>query len=76
MQTNLSVKSEIGRLREVICHPPGPELLAVTPMTRQEYLYDDIIDLEGAIEEHRRFTSILSRFASVLDVRTLLEETL
>lgn len=76
MQTNLSVNSEIGRLRQVICHPPGPELLAVTPMTRQEYLYDDIIDLEGAIEEHRRFTSILSRFANVLDVRTMLEETL
>jgi len=76
MQTNLSVNSEIGRLREVICHPPGPELLAVTPMTRQEYLYDDIIDLAGAMDEHRRFTSILGRFAKVLDVRTLLEETL
>ena len=76
MQTNLFVNSEIGRLREVICHPPGPELLAVTPMTRQEYLYDDIIDLDGAMDEHRRFTSILSRFANVLDVRTLLEQTL
>lgn len=76
MTTNLSVSSEIGRLREVICHPPGPELLAVTPDTRLEYLYDDIIDLDGAVEEHKRFTAILSRFANVLDVRSLLQETL
>src|SRR5262245_47465419 len=70
------VHSEIGRLRRVLVHSPGPELLAVTPSTRADYLYDDLIDLEGAAEEHRRLTSILKRFAEVLEVRTLLEETL
>jgi arginine deiminase len=68
------VTSEVGRLRTVICHTPGPELLAVTPATREDFLYDDIIDLELARREHHRFAAILSRFAEVLQVRDLLEE--
>src|SRR3989442_1048534 len=39
------VTSEIGPLRAVLVHTPGPELLAVTPGNRADYLYDDIIDL-------------------------------
>lgn len=74
MQINIT--SEVGRLRDVVVHSPGPELLAVTPSNRTEYLYDDLIGLEGAAEEHRRFTSILRRFARVHDVRQLLAETL
>ena len=66
------VTSEIGRLRTVICHTPGPELLAVTPSNREQYLYDDIIDLDQARREHQRFRAILSRFCEVLDVRDLL----
>lgn len=68
------VTSEIGRLRTVICHTPGPELLAVTPSNREQYLYDDIIDLDQARREHQRFRAILSRFAEVLDVRDLLAD--
>jgi len=66
------VTSEIGRLRSVICHTPGEELLAVTPSNREQFLYDDIIDLEQARKEHHRFRSILSRFAEVHEVRDLL----
>lgn len=68
------VTSEIGRLRTVICHTPGPELLAVTPSNREQYLYDDIIDLDQARREHQRFRAILSRFSEVLDVRDLLSD--
>lgn len=68
------VTSEVGPLRTVICHTPGPELLAVTPTTREDFLYDDIIDLEEARSEHHRFKAILSRFAEVLEVRDLLAE--
>src|SRR5688572_392194 len=68
------VTSEIGRLRTVILHTPGPELLAVTPSNREQYLYDDIIDLDQARREHQRFRAILSRFADVLDVRDLLSD--
>lgn len=70
----IRVTSEIGPLHRVLTHTPGPELLAVTPANREDFLYDDIIDLEQASREHHRFTSILSRFSEVLEVRDLLEE--
>ncbi|HEU0077808.1 MAG TPA: arginine deiminase family protein, partial [Longimicrobiaceae bacterium] len=73
-QPSVRVTSEIGRLRTVICHTPGPELLAVTPSNREQYLYDDIIDLDQARREHQRFRAILSRFSEVLDVRDLLAD--
>lgn len=72
----VSVTSEIGRLRAVLVHTPGPELLAVTPANRADYLYDDIIDVEDAEREHRRFVAILERFAQVHQVRDLLAEVL
>jgi arginine deiminase len=68
------VSSEIGRLRSVLVHLPGPELLAVTPDTREDFLYDDIIDLENAQKEHRRLVAILERFTTVLSVRDLLAD--
>jgi len=68
------VCSEIGRLRSVLVHLPGPELLAVTPDTREDFLYDDIIDLENAQKEHRRLVAILERFTTVLSVRELLAD--
>ncbi|MEP7066561.1 MAG: arginine deiminase family protein, partial [Gemmatimonadota bacterium] len=68
------VSSEIGRLRSVLVHLPGQELLAVTPDTREDFLYDDIIDLENARKEHRRLVAILERFTSVLSVRDLLAD--
>jgi arginine deiminase len=70
------VSSEIGRLRAVLVHSPGPELLAVTPSNRADYLYDDIIEAESAQREHRRFIAILERFSTVYQVRTLLADIL
>ncbi|MGZ4780157.1 MAG: arginine deiminase [Thermoanaerobaculia bacterium] len=70
------VSSEIGRLRSVLVHSPGPELLAVTPSNRADYLYDDIIEAEFAQREHRRFIAILERFTTVYQVRTLLADIL
>lgn len=70
------VSSEIGQLRSVLVHPPGAELVAVTPSTRADYLYDDIMDVAQAQREHRRFVAILERFATVHHVRDLLAEVL
>ena len=70
------VTSEIGSLQSVLVHTPGPELLAVTPANRADYLYDDIIDVEIAQREHRRFVAILERFAEVNYVSDLLAEVL
>src|SRR5213595_688772 len=68
------VTSEIGPLRAVLVHTPGRELVAVTPGSREDYLSDDIIDLELAQRELRRFVTVLERFAQVYEVRTLLTE--
>ena len=70
------VSSEIGRMRAVLVHSPGPELLAVTPSNRADYLYDDIIEADSAQREHRRFIAILERFATVHQVRSLLADIL
>ncbi|MBI4542896.1 MAG: hypothetical protein HY705_07695 [Gemmatimonadetes bacterium] len=70
------VTSEIGALRSVLVHTPGAELLGVTPGTREDYLYDDIIDLEQARREHRHLVAVLERFGEVLQVRDVLTETL
>ncbi|HEX9108053.1 MAG TPA: arginine deiminase family protein [Longimicrobiales bacterium] len=72
--SRVRVTSEVGPLRAVMCHTPGAELLAVTPSTREDFLYDDIIDLDRARAEHQRFTSILGHFAQVVHVRELLAE--
>src|SRR6185503_12622854 len=73
---SVHVTSEIGPLQTVLVHTPGRELEAVTPGNREDYLYDDIIDLEIAQREHRQFVSVLRRFATVFQVRDLLAEVL
>ena len=72
----VQVTSEIGQLRSVLVHTPGPELFAVTPRTREDFLYDDIIEAETARREHQRLIAILERFAKVYQVRDLLEDVL
>ncbi|MEX2583780.1 MAG: arginine deiminase family protein [Gemmatimonadota bacterium] len=72
--SRVRVSSEIGSLQAVICHTPGSELLAVTPSNREQFLYDDIIDLEQARREHHRFRAVLSRFTEVYELREVLEE--
>ena len=73
---SVEVTSEIGRLESVLVHTPGAELEAVTPGNREDFLYDDIIDLEIAQREHRQFVSVLKRFARVHQVGDLLAEIL
>jgi arginine deiminase len=76
MPAPLHVTSEIGPLESVLVHTPGPELEAVTPGNREDYLYDDIIDLEIAQREHARFVAVLEQFATVYQVRDLVAEVL
>lgn len=73
-EERVHVTSEIGAMKRVICHTPGPELLAVTPSTKEDFLYDDLLDLEEARREHKRFKAVLSRFARVHEVRDLIRE--
>ena len=74
--SGVRVTSEVGRLRSVLCHTPGPELATVTPGNRADYLFDDILDLALARKEHGVFTSVLERFTDVFYVSDLLREAL
>ncbi|MGH7657507.1 MAG: arginine deiminase family protein, partial [Gemmatimonadales bacterium] len=68
----LRVTSEIGSLESVLVHSPGLELQAVTPGTREDYLYDDLLDLENAQQEHADFVAVLKRVTMVHEVSELL----
>ena len=53
------VTSEIGRLRRVLVHEPGPEVDRMVPPMMEELLFDDILFGERARDEHRRFRRLL-----------------
>lgn len=71
------VQSEIGELRRVLVHRPGRELERITPRNRSELLFDDIVWVERAQEEHDAFTELLlERGIVVEELQTLLGEAL
>jgi arginine deiminase len=71
------VTSEIGRLRHVIVHRPGNEIARLTPQNKETFLFDDILWVERAQEEHDRFVEMLKeRGVQVHSLRPLLGETL
>jgi arginine deiminase len=72
----IHITSEVADLQTVLVHTPGLELEAVTPGNREDYLYDDIIEVEAAQREHRQFVAVLERFCQVHQVRDLLDEIL
>src|SRR6478609_3901226 len=72
----IHITSEIADLEAVLVHTPGLELEAVTPGNREDYLYDDIIEIEAAQREHRQFVAVLERFCQVHQVRDLLGDVL
>lgn len=55
----IHVTSEIGKLRKVLLHRPGNELLNLTPDTLEELLFDDIPFLPDAQKEHDAFAEAL-----------------
>lgn len=46
------VGSEIGQLRSVMLHRPNLSLKRLTPSNCQELLFDDVLSVERAGEEH------------------------
>jgi arginine deiminase len=53
------VDSEAGRLRRVILHRPGLELKRLTPTNRADLLFDDVLWVRRAQQEHDRFAELL-----------------
>jgi arginine deiminase len=73
----LQIHSEIGRLRRVLVHEPGPEVDRMVPDMMEELLFDDILFGERAREEHQRLRRLLDVLGvETLDMRDLLEQTL
>ncbi len=71
------VSSEIGRLRTVIVHRPGIEIARITPENKEALLFDDLLWLERAQEEHDRFTGMMTqRGVEVLYFENLLRDIL
>ncbi|MFT4010425.1 MAG: arginine deiminase [Nocardioidaceae bacterium] len=69
--------SEVGRLRTVMLHRPGPELKRLTPRNNDQLLFDGIPWVSRAQDEHDAFAQALrSREVEVLYLTDLLTETL
>jgi arginine deiminase len=69
--------SEVGRLRTVLLHRPGPELARLTPRNSADLLFDGIPWVGRAQEEHDQFAAALAGHGvEVLILRDLLTEAL
>jgi arginine deiminase len=72
-----SVDSEVGTLRKVIVHRPGLEHTRLTPSNAQELLFDDVIWVKRAKEEHDGFCGVMrDRGVEVLYAEQLLTDVL
>jgi arginine deiminase len=75
--TTPGVTTEVGRLRTVMLHRPGPELKRLTPRNNDKLLFDGIPWVSRAQDEHDAFAEALrSRGVEVLYLVELLVETL
>jgi arginine deiminase len=73
----LYVGSEVGALRRVILHRPDLELRRLTPANKDDLLFDDVLWVKRARQEHDAFADALSeRGVEVLYLHELLAQTL
>lgn len=71
------VHSEVGRLRTVMVHRPDLSLQRLTPANCRDLLFDDVLWVKRAREEHDAFVDVLrDRNIEVLLLQELLTETL
>ncbi len=76
-QATHGADSEVGRLRTVMLHRPGPELKRLTPRNNDKLLFDGIPWVSRAQDEHDTFADALrERDVEVLYLTELLTETL
>jgi arginine deiminase len=74
--SRLGAFSEVGQLREVLIRRPDLSLQRLTPANHQALLFDDVLWVRRAGEEHDIFADLLrQRGVTVLDFGTLLAET-
>lgn len=70
------VGSEVGQLRRVLLHRPKRSLTHLTPSNCHDLLFDDVLAVERAGEEHDAFAQTLrDQGVEVLLLTNLLAET-
>ena len=77
----VQVVSEVGRLRRVIVHPPGAALERmlpkhIDPSSPSYLLFDDLVDVRAAADEHAQLCQVLGTSAEVLYFQDLLATTI
>jgi arginine deiminase len=77
----IQVVSEVGRLRSVIIHPPGPAMERmlpehIDPSSPSYLLFDDLVDVRAAADEHAQLCDVLASVAEVVPFQDLLSDTL
>ena len=71
------VHDEISPLRRVIVHRPGPELERLTPDSREDLLFDEVLWRDRAEAQHSEFTALLTgEGVEVLELTQLLTDLL
>jgi arginine deiminase len=72
----LHITSEIGALKRVIVHSPGPEVEAMTPKEAEADLYNDIIPLQAMRSEFDVLKAFLAQVSEVFELKDLLAQVL
>jgi len=76
-RTQFGVHSEVGKLRRAMIHRPDLELKRLTPANHDELLFDDVLWVKRASQQHDAFAAVLrERGVEVLYLEELLAETL
>ncbi|MEZ4703328.1 MAG: arginine deiminase family protein [Rhodothermales bacterium] len=74
----LDITSETGYLTRVLVHTPGEEMAMVSPENREELLFEDILHVEDAHDEHQLmcevFEKVIGDDDAVLQIASLLRE--
>jgi arginine deiminase len=74
---SFGVHSEVGKLRKVMVHRPGLEHTRLTPSNAEELLFDDVLWVERAQQEHDAFGAAMrERGVEVYEVERLFAEAL
>jgi arginine deiminase len=75
--TGFGVYSEVGKLRKVMVHQPDLSLRRLTPSNHASFLFDDVLWVDRALEEHNAFIRLIrDEGVKVFYLQELLAEAL
>jgi len=73
----IGVRSEVGKLRQVMVHRPSLEHTRLTPSNAEELLFDDVLWVSRAKSEHDAFCDVMrKRGVEVFKAEQMLTEAL